>query len=66
MAESAKAGAGAMVGFFVGAVGKVVCCVIMIAIFYFSALWNSGKGPLEPRETIRVMLGGENIGSFAN
>ena len=63
--ESAKAGAGAMVGFFVGALGKVICCVIMIAIFYFSALWNAGKGPLHSEESLRALNGAQLIGDFA-
>ena len=63
--ESAKAGAGAMVGFFVGALGKVICCVIMIAIFYFSALWNAGKGPLHSGESLRALNGAQLIGDFA-
>jgi uncharacterized protein len=41
--ESARAGAGAMVGLLLGAVAKVVCCVMMIAVFGFSAFLNAGK-----------------------
>lgn len=39
--ESAKAGAGAMLGLILGAVGKAVCCVLMIAFFSVSVLGNS-------------------------
>jgi uncharacterized protein YqgC (DUF456 family) len=40
--ESARAGVGAMIGFFLGALGKVICCAAMIGIFFISAVWNSG------------------------
>ncbi|MBK9137847.1 MAG: DUF456 domain-containing protein [Verrucomicrobia bacterium] len=39
--ESARAGAGAVVGMLLGAVGKVACCVAMIALFAVSVLWNT-------------------------
>ncbi len=38
--ESAKAGAGAFLGMLLGAVGRVVCCVLMITVFSLSILWN--------------------------
>jgi uncharacterized protein YqgC (DUF456 family) len=50
--ESARAGAGAMIGFFIGALGKAVCCVVMIGIFYVSAFWNSRSIPLNAPGTI--------------
>jgi uncharacterized protein YqgC (DUF456 family) len=40
--ESAKAGAGAFLGMLLGTVGRVVCCVLMIAVFSLSVLWNHG------------------------
>lgn len=39
--ESARAGAGAAVGMVLGAVGKVACCVAMIALFAASVVWNT-------------------------
>lgn len=39
--ESARAGAGAMLGLVLGTLGRVVCSVIMIALFYFGALMNT-------------------------
>lgn len=35
-----KAGAGATLGMFAGAVGKLICCVIMMAVFTASVLWH--------------------------
>jgi uncharacterized protein len=36
--EAARAGAGAVLGIFVGAIGKVACCVAMIALFIVSVV----------------------------
>jgi len=41
--ESARAGAGALLGMLLGAVGKAVCCVLMIVIFSLSVFWNSAR-----------------------
>ncbi len=41
--ESAKAGAGAFLGMLLGTVGRVTCCVIMIAVFSLGVLWNRGS-----------------------
>ena len=38
--ESAKAGGGALLGLAFGTLGKVVCCVVMIAVFSFSFVMN--------------------------
>src|SRR5262245_12746172 len=38
--ESAKAGAGALLGMLLGTVGRVVCCVLMIVVFSVSVIWN--------------------------
>ncbi len=38
--ESARAGAGAFVGMILGAVGRIVCCVLMIAVFGLGVLWH--------------------------
>jgi len=35
-----KAGAGATLGMFAGAVGKLICCIIMTAVFTLSVLWQ--------------------------
>lgn len=35
-----KAGAGATLGMFAGAVGKLVCCVIMAIVFTLSVFWH--------------------------
>ena len=43
--ESARAGAGAMLGMVLGALGKAACCVMMIAIFAFSVILNSAHAP---------------------
>ena len=39
--ESAKAGGGALLGLVFGAIGRIACCVVMIAIFVFSAAMNT-------------------------
>ena len=36
-----KAGLGATLGLFAGALGKFICCVAMIAVFTASVLWHS-------------------------
>jgi uncharacterized protein YqgC (DUF456 family) len=38
---SAKAGVGATLGLFAGAVGKLVCCLSMIILFIIGVLWNT-------------------------
>src|SRR5215207_7410634 len=38
-----KAGAGATLGMFAGAVGKLICCIIMTVVFTFSVLWNLAR-----------------------
>ena len=43
---AAKAGFGAVIGVFVGAVGKLVCCVVMIVLFVAGVLSSAGgNGP---------------------
>lgn len=44
--EAARAGAGALLGLLIGAVGKFACCVAMIGLFVLSAISNS-RTPLE-------------------
>lgn len=38
---SARAGVGATLGLFAGAVGKLVCCLSMIILFIIGVLWNT-------------------------
>jgi uncharacterized protein YqgC (DUF456 family) len=38
---SAKAGVGATLGLFAGAVGKLFCCFSMLALFVVGVLWNT-------------------------
>ena len=38
---SAKAGVGATLGLFAGAIGKLVCCLAMIVLFIGGVLWNT-------------------------
>jgi uncharacterized protein len=40
--EAARAGVGALLGLLVGAIGKLACCVAMIALFAMSVLARSG------------------------
>lgn len=35
LGEAAKAGTGALIGFFAGTLGKIVCCIAMIGLFGF-------------------------------
>ena len=39
--EAARAGLGAVIGLFVGALGKLACCVAMIGLFAFSVVMQS-------------------------
>lgn len=41
-AQSSRAGAGALLGLLVGALGKVVCCVAMICLFAVNVIARSG------------------------
>jgi uncharacterized protein YqgC (DUF456 family) len=40
--ESAKAGAGALLGLMIGMAGKLACCCAMIGLFALSAILNGG------------------------
>jgi hypothetical protein len=44
--ESARAGAGAFIGMILGAVGRVVCCVLMIVVFSTGVIWNHSSAAL--------------------
>jgi uncharacterized protein YqgC (DUF456 family) len=39
--DAAKAGAGATLGLFAGALGKLACCVAMMSLFLVNVLWRS-------------------------
>lgn len=39
--EAAKAGAGATLGLFAGAIGKLACCIAMIGMFVVNVLYRS-------------------------
>src|SRR5437899_5504050 len=39
--QAARAGLGAVIGLFVGALGKLACCVAMMALFAFSVIMQS-------------------------
>jgi uncharacterized protein YqgC (DUF456 family) len=54
--ESARAGAGAMIGFFLGALGKVMCCTAMIGIFFLSTFMNSRVPPNNNSQTIAASI----------
>ncbi|GEM_PF-16904 len=41
--ESTKAGTGALIGLIFGALGKVVCCFVMMALFTMSVVHRSGS-----------------------
>ncbi len=47
-----RAGAGAMLGLLVGAIGKLACCVAMIGLFAFNVLARSSSAT--PLETAQV------------
>jgi uncharacterized protein YqgC (DUF456 family) len=54
--ESAQAGAGAMLGLMLGVLGKVICCVIMIAIFFLSTFYNTLSPPPPLADTVVASL----------
>jgi uncharacterized protein len=43
--EAARAGAGAVLGLLLGAIGKCACCVAMMALFTVSVILRSGASP---------------------
>lgn len=44
--ESSRAGVGAMIGLLAGAIGKVACCVAMMAVFSVNVIYRSTQTPL--------------------
>ena len=61
--ESAKAGVGAVIGMALGVLGKLICSVVMFALFAFAAWPNADALPVAPEpETPAVVeapVGGE-------
>ena len=61
--ESAKAGVGAVIGMALGVLGKLICSVVMFALFAFAAWPNADSLPVAPEpETPAVVeapVGGE-------
>ena len=53
--ESAQAGAGTVIGLVLGALGKVICCAIMVGIFFLSSFYNT-INPAQP-EASSVLAG---------
>jgi uncharacterized protein YqgC (DUF456 family) len=51
---AARAGLGAVIGLFVGALGKLACCVAMMALFAFSVVVQSLQQP--SAETVALLL----------
>ena len=54
--ESARAGAGAMLGIVLGTIGRLACCVVMIALFYYSALMNTLRPPVPETEPVMAFV----------
>ena len=52
--EAARAGLGAVIGLFVGALGKLACCVAMMALFAFSVIMQSLQQ--KQAETVALLL----------
>jgi len=52
--EAARAGLGAVIGLFVGALGKLACCVAMIGLFAFSVVMQSLHH--KTSETVAMLL----------
>jgi uncharacterized protein YqgC (DUF456 family) len=52
--EAARAGLGAVIGLFVGALGKLACCVAMIGLFAFSVVMQSLHH--KTAETVAMLL----------
>jgi uncharacterized protein YqgC (DUF456 family) len=41
--EASLAGVGAVLGLLGGALGKLLCCLVMIAVFVVNVIWRSGS-----------------------
>jgi uncharacterized protein len=55
--EAARAGMGAVLGLLAGAIGKLACCVAMMALFTFSVISRSGESmPLQATLSVRCSL----------
>jgi uncharacterized protein len=55
--DSARAGAGAVIGLIVGAVGKIACCIIMMVLFFFNVLSRSTNGEEILPEALQELAG---------
>jgi uncharacterized protein len=44
--ESSRAGLGATIGLLAGAIGKVACCVVMMALFAVNVIYRATQAPL--------------------
>jgi uncharacterized protein len=42
--DASRAGIGATLGLFAGAVGKIICCVAMMTLFTVNVVWRSMNG----------------------
>ena len=52
--QAARAGLGAVIGLFVGALGKLACCVAMMGLFAFSVIMQSLHQ--KPADTVAMLL----------
>jgi len=52
--ESSRAGLGATIGLLAGAIGKVACCIAMMAVFTVNVVYRSMQGPLP--QNLEAML----------
>jgi uncharacterized protein YqgC (DUF456 family) len=52
--ESSRAGVGAMIGLLAGAIGKVACCIAMMAVFTVNVIYRSTQTPLP--QNLEAML----------
>ena len=52
--QAARAGLGAVIGLFVGALGKLACCVAMMGLFSFSVIMQSLRQ--KSAETVAMIL----------
>ena len=57
--DSAKAGAGALLGIVLGGIGRIGCCVVMIALFYYSAFMNTLRPPMPQEEPVIAFVLGQ-------
>lgn len=56
--DSARAGVGALLGIVLGGIGRIACCVVMIALFFYSAFVNASRPPLPQTEPVIAFVSG--------